>query len=367
MIDQIYITKMSNVRDTFFMRLTYLVVVLLVASCARKPSDGGTTVAIDQNPLIIEPTSPTEAGRLENYSGCAFTLMISGESMELNMPDKREIDQITKILRYSGIPINFTIFKADLDNAFATIINNERYIVYGKGLLKTLDQGSGSYWSSMSILAHEIGHHLSGHTLVFGDNPEYELEADKFSGFVLYKMGASLQQSLAGMNKLGSETGSDSHPDKYQRMKAIQSGWEEAAALRYDGALPPPPDDFPAEEVSYTEFTINQMWSQEDIDTWTEAYGVENNTLVGERSATGIITEVYVEDYRIVAMDIHATIEEEGTYTYRYAVNSDNLCNACLSWFSAVLVPGRKIGFRYVAEGSADNRTITHLKALPAD
>jgi len=181
---------MNNMFDVWnpFLKLSYCVIMgLSIVSCAGdvKPTEGNNYVALDQIPQIIEPKSSSEAGRLESYSGCAFTLMISGESMALNMPDKREIDQITKILRYSGIPINFTIFKADMDNAFATIINNERYIVYGKGLLKSLDEDSGSYWSSMSVLAHEIGHHLSGHTLVHGGDPAYELEADKFSGFVL--------------------------------------------------------------------------------------------------------------------------------------------------------------------------------------
>lgn len=362
---------MNNMLDVWnpFLKLSYCVIMgLSIASCAGdvKPTEGNNYVALDQIPQIIEPKSPSEAGRLESYSGCAFTLMISGESMALNMPDKREIDQITKILRYSGIPINFTIFKADMDNAFATIINNERYIVYGKGLLKTLDEDSGSYWSSMSILAHEIGHHLSGHTLAYGDNPEYELEADKFSGFVLYKMGASLPQSLAGMNSLGSETESESHPDKYQRMKAIQNGWEEAAALRYEGALPPPPDDIP-ESSGNIEFTKEQMWSEETINSYFGEDSVNNGPQFSETFATGIITEVYEEDYSIVAVDIYATTEEEGTYTKQYKIYSENLCKACLSWFSGVLVPGRKIGFRYIAEGSGDFRTITYLKALPAD
>lgn len=38
-------------------------------------------------------------------------------------------------------------------------------------------------FSQWSIHAHEIGHHLSGHTLTSGgDRHQQELEADEFSG-----------------------------------------------------------------------------------------------------------------------------------------------------------------------------------------
>lgn len=67
----------------------------------------------------------------------------------------------------------------------------------------------------MSILAHEIGHHLLGHTISIGSsNPQDELEADKFSGFVLYKMGASLNDAVQAIQLLGSDTDSKTHPSK---------------------------------------------------------------------------------------------------------------------------------------------------------
>ena len=50
----------------------------------------------------------------------------------------------------------------------------------------------GDPWAPVSIMAHEIGHHLSGHTITSGGSrPAIELEADKFSGYVLYRMGAT--------------------------------------------------------------------------------------------------------------------------------------------------------------------------------
>ena len=38
----------------------------------------------------------------------------------------------------------------------------------------------------MTLLAHEVGHHLNGHTIHRGGStPELELEADEFAGFIL--------------------------------------------------------------------------------------------------------------------------------------------------------------------------------------
>src|SRR6185312_7269275 len=135
-------------------------------------------------------------------------------------------------------------YSTPIDNAVATIINNKRYILYDPRLLSYSDRQSGNYWSSMSILAHEIGHHLLGHTISNkGSNPLDELEADKFSGFVLYKLGASLEQATAAMRSLGSDNDSYSHPSKFKRIQSITKGWNEASEQRYESAIPPPPTD----------------------------------------------------------------------------------------------------------------------------
>jgi hypothetical protein len=78
-------------------------------------------------------------------------------------------------------------------------------------------------------MAHEIAHHLSGHTIVpGGSRPEIELEADKFSGFVLYKMGAPLAGATQMILAVGSDHGSATHPDKRSRAEAIRQGWTQS-------------------------------------------------------------------------------------------------------------------------------------------
>ncbi|MBK8068385.1 MAG: hypothetical protein IPK27_12370 [Rhodanobacteraceae bacterium] len=86
-------------------------------------------------------------------------------------------------------------------------------------------------WAPISIMAHEIGHHLSGHTIMpGGSQPPTELEADKFSGFVLYKMGAMLADAQKAMNTLVPEQDGKTHPGRSKRVQAIQEGWTQACS-----------------------------------------------------------------------------------------------------------------------------------------
>lgn len=78
-------------------------------------------------------------------------------------------------------------------------------------------------------MAHEIGHHLSGHTITSGGSrPAIELEADKFSGYVLYRMGATQTAATKAIMALVGEKGSHTHPGRAERADAIRQGWAEA-------------------------------------------------------------------------------------------------------------------------------------------
>jgi hypothetical protein len=104
--------------------------------------------------------------------------------------------------------------------------------------MEEIKQKTGEYWSLMSIMAHEIGHHLSFHLTDSIENHKAELEADYFSGFVLGKLGASLKQSTAAMEALSSPLPTQSHPGRDDRVQAIALGWKAAVGNRR-----PNPDD----------------------------------------------------------------------------------------------------------------------------
>lgn len=116
-----------------------------------------------------------------------------------------------------------------INNAYATIIRNQRYIVYDNRFLESLDSYAGTKWASISVLAHEMGHHYYNHMLnSTGSNPSMELQADFFSGYVMEKLGASLEEAEAAMSKIASPQASSTHPAKADRLNAIAKGWNSA-------------------------------------------------------------------------------------------------------------------------------------------
>ncbi len=147
--------------------------------------------------------------------------------------DTEASQALERIMKYTGLPTNFKIMAANVPNACAVIECSssgkcDRFILYNQEFMMKIKNLTSTNWASISILAHEIGHHLSGHTLDSeGSRPSIELEADKFSGFVLAKMGATLQQAKIAMETLGGAQGSFTHPAKDARVAAIVNGWKE--------------------------------------------------------------------------------------------------------------------------------------------
>ena len=116
-----------------------------------------------------------------------------------------------------------------IDNAYATIIRNQRYIIYDNRFLESLDRYAGTKWASISVLAHEMGHHYRNHVVSgAGSTPPKELEADYFSGYVMAKMGATVTEARAAMEQIASPRASASHPAKADRLVAIANGWNYA-------------------------------------------------------------------------------------------------------------------------------------------
>lgn len=136
---------------------------------------------------------------------------------------------VKRVMASVGLHSNFELRAANVPNAAAVIIKSKRYILYNPKFMSQINSVTGSDWAAVSILAHEIGHHLNGHTLDnVGSRPQTELEADEFSGFVLRKLGAGLADAQAVMEVIASLKGSHSHPPKTDRLTAIAAGWNRA-------------------------------------------------------------------------------------------------------------------------------------------
>ena len=379
--DRIRMERKKKSRKIMKSEWAYVLSIMTLLSCQEREARN-VGAKTDSVPFLEVPTEKTHGLMLHPNNGCSFNHEGIDDSLLLYYPAPREIDEIRKIVTYSGLPLNFEIYAAKIDNAVATIVNNKRLIIYDPSLLRNTDKLSNSYWASMSILAHEIGHHLSGHTLSANENHhQMELEADKFSGFVLYKMGATLQQATAAMTLLGSERESFSHPDRVSRLEAIKAGWEESSQLRYEGAIPPPPDDLEINGI--VEFDEGNLL---DSDSYDESYrnftkfGIADPGLWLSEKWEGVLTEVNYDSSGGAICEVFVTKIGKNEYygkdfvgsTSRIQIELDDpssakkdWSNVELSWLNAVLKPGRRIRFGFVVQGSGSFCHFGYIKALP--
>jgi tetratricopeptide (TPR) repeat protein len=167
----------------------------------------------------------------ENAVLSQLTICLAQGHMPGLIKHDRAENMLDRIMTEVGLPRNFILVECDgYKNCSAInlegLTGSLRYVLYGNAFLKEIDSTSKTYWASISIFAHEIGHHLCGHTLdMLGSRPDKELEADRFSGFVMFKLGATLEQAQAAMVAIGDPPYVSTHPPLANRLAAIRNGW----------------------------------------------------------------------------------------------------------------------------------------------
>jgi hypothetical protein len=166
---------------------------------------------------------------------------------------------VNSIVDVVGLKSNFEVIAGNVDNAAAVINNGKRYILYNSQFIRQIKNAVKTDWGGMSILAHEVGHHLNGHTLLgSGSTPPIELEADEFAGFVLRRLGATLTESQLAMRLISDVKASRTHPGRSSRLASIEAGWKRAdiqiASLSKPERLIPKTETRPKEEptANYT-------------------------------------------------------------------------------------------------------------------
>ena len=146
---------------------------------------------------------------------------------------------LDRILDASGLAKNFTLTQCDnIDNAAAISYKGVRYILYDKEFLQTITDYTND-WANLFILAHEVGHHLNGHSVdvsmlniveskTLEDKRKQELEADEFAAFVLAQLGAPLRSVIEPIELVTSnkEDTHSTHPNKIKRLNAIRRGYQ---------------------------------------------------------------------------------------------------------------------------------------------
>ncbi len=139
-------------------------------------------------------------------------------------------EMLSQIMNVIGLTPNFELKEAKVDNIEASISHRKRYILYNPSFINWINDVTKDKWAALALLAHEVGHHLNGHTIrKTGSTPILELEADEFAGFVLYKLGATLSQAQEVMKYIARPKESATHPGRISRMQAIENGWNKAS------------------------------------------------------------------------------------------------------------------------------------------
>ncbi|HST44205.1 MAG TPA: TPM domain-containing protein [Luteimonas sp.] len=210
---------------------------LALGACTGGEPDGGGATATGEGRPAREWT---DRARVDAIASTLQACSYEGGSIAVAPGDlrgKAPADcraMVDRIMGYTGLPANFLVTAGPVPNALAVILLDDakvpqRVIAFNPDFIDATRRLAAGDWAPVSIMAHEIGHHLSGHTITAGGSrPAIELEADKFSGYVLYKMGARLADATAAMDRIGSDVEQATHPAKARRVAAIGDGWTEA-------------------------------------------------------------------------------------------------------------------------------------------
>lgn len=170
-----------------------------------------------------------------------------------------EVDKlVSEMLSRFGARNRYIIISCpQVDNCQATLYKGRPYILFNPEFLqsvKRLNFSSSNLpslkerdWAALTILAHELGHHINNHLI----NPlpdatarDMELEADETAGFIIYMMGGEVRDMLPAFLR-SPEQGSYTHPPRRSRIAALEKGFRDAAArfprTRVSEPVPTPP------------------------------------------------------------------------------------------------------------------------------
>ena len=175
----------------------------------------------------------------QNRSGLELCLFLQQASPQFASTSIAN-NALDKILEVNNLRGEFVLVPCDqISNVVAMTYNGTRYILYDKEFMASLDDDTNI--TNLSILAHEIGHHVNGHVkdiiavingksspMSLAESREQELEADEFAGFTLSKLGVSIEQ----VNKVFQRISNDetdiysTHPSLSKRLAAVKRGYD---------------------------------------------------------------------------------------------------------------------------------------------
>jgi hypothetical protein len=199
------------------------------------------SVRATPKPTAGEDDQAREASENELQHVCHYGHGYQDENptIELNIAANRAENFVREIANQIGMRKPPEVMKGQVPNAMASIYRGRRVIVYNPSFMRRLNSQGSSDWAAYSVLAHELGHHLNGHTVERRANSwDREYEADYYSGYALARLGASLedaQDAMRTMQQMYGGGGSTSHPPIERRLAEIEKGWKAAKTISSAG------------------------------------------------------------------------------------------------------------------------------------
>ncbi|MBL8877624.1 MAG: hypothetical protein JNG88_00770 [Phycisphaerales bacterium] len=231
-------------------------VIALTSGCASQPN----------KPREIYSSPPVDLRLASDSSHCAFAHitpeLIAGAVRSRGYGHEtvtKIIDVLQSVPNVGGDLTALTVYrKARFGNAMAGLTDDRQRIVIYDGRWTNVMREKFSGGASIGVFAHEIGHHChlnrdgsvretpftSAVRSLAGDNKRWlaELEADFTAGFVLARMGVTVEHAgnfmdaLAAMEqkkKQDTGEGSYTHPPIQRRRKALHLGWKHGGGEAY--------------------------------------------------------------------------------------------------------------------------------------
>jgi hypothetical protein len=131
-----------------------------------------------------------------------------------------------------GLPnTDIEIKTTPIFGAFSAINKQDqrRFFIYSPTFFDSVYSETQTKLAVLSICFHELAHQFYRHPLKpTNASLLYEKQADRYSGFQMCIIGATLEQSLSAMKAYGNDNETPTHPDKASRLAEIEKGYVDA-------------------------------------------------------------------------------------------------------------------------------------------
>ena len=184
-----------------------------------------------------------------------------------------------------------------------SVINRQsqrRFFVYSPVFFDSVYKVTQTNLAILSICFHELAHHFYRHPL----KPSYashlyEKQADRYSGFEMAIIGATLEESLAAMKNIellgGKVTETPSHPDKASRLAEIEKGYIDARIKIFkDSSYIKRDSIFRIQELMYALYEDKSFFDIQNMEYSTDTVYAYSNKAI-KKSNTKQVYSFYGE------------------------------------------------------------------------